>query len=46
MIDVAGLSLTELAEPETGTALARSLRRLADELADPAEPIAGFNSAL
>lgn len=53
MIDVSGLSLTELAElagkpAETpaGTALEQTLRRLADDLNHPAEPIAGFNSAL
>ena len=46
MIDITGLTLAELAEPAAGTALARSLRRLAADLADPAEPIAGFNSAL
>lgn len=46
MIDVSGLSLTELAGASAGTALEQTLRRLADELAHPAEPIAGFNSAL
>jgi FXSXX-COOH protein len=51
MIDVSGLSLAELAAGSTpaGTddsALALSLRRLADDLAHPGEPIAGFNSAL
>jgi FXSXX-COOH protein len=46
MIDVAGMSLTELAEANTGTALEQTLRRLADELVHPSEPIAGFNSAL
>jgi FXSXX-COOH protein len=52
MIDVSGMSLAELAESpgpadaESGTALARSLRRLAATVAHPAEPIAGFNSAL
>ena len=70
MIDVSGLSLTELADladladranranradlaraqPTAGTpddsALAHCLRRLADDLARPGEPIAGFNSAL
>jgi FXSXX-COOH protein len=48
MIDVSGLSLTELAEltHSDDTGLARTLRRLADDLTDPDEPIAGFNSAL
>jgi FXSXX-COOH protein len=51
MVDVSGLSLAELAaaRPPAATddsALARSLRRLADDLARPGEPIAGFNSAL
>ena len=46
MIDVAGLTLADLAAPETGTALAESLRRLAADLDHPAGPIAGFNSAL
>jgi FXSXX-COOH protein len=51
MVDVTGLSLTELAaegtpEPTDNSALAHSLRRLADGLARPGEPIAGFNSAL
>ena len=52
LVDVSGLSLSQLAEsvaaadPGGDTALARSLRRLADELSDPGEPIAGFNSAL
>ena len=51
MIDVSGLSLAELAataspDPADDSALAHSLRRLADDLARPGEPIAGFNSAL
>ncbi len=51
MIDVSGLSLAELAvDAEAGrtddSALAHCLRRLADDLAHPGEPIAGFNSAL
>jgi len=51
MVDVSGVSLAELAAdagPETtgDSALAHSLRRLADDLARPGEPIAGFNSAL
>lgn len=51
MVDVSGLSLAELAaggppEPADDSPLAHSLRRLADGLARPGEPIAGFNSAL
>jgi len=51
MVDVSGLSLAELAttgQPATpdDSALAHALRRLADDLARPGEPIAGFNSAL
>ncbi|GIE52137.1 hypothetical protein Ani05nite_56710 [Amorphoplanes nipponensis] len=51
MVDVSGLSLAELAaggppDPADESALARCLRRLADDLARPGEPIAGFNSAL
>ncbi|GIF19119.1 FXSXX-COOH protein [Actinoplanes tereljensis] len=46
MVDVAGLSLEELARHEGDSALAHALRRLADEQTDPGEPIAGFNSAL
>jgi FXSXX-COOH protein len=51
MIDVSGLSLAELAVaaeamPEENPALARCLRRLAEDVAGPGEPIAGFNSAL
>jgi FXSXX-COOH protein len=52
MVDVSGLSLAELAAghspagPGEDSALAHSLRRLADDLARPGEPIAGFNSAL
>ncbi|MEU4214721.1 FxSxx-COOH cyclophane-containing RiPP peptide [Actinoplanes sp. NPDC026623] len=51
MIDVSGLSLAELAadtapHPVDDSALAHCLRRLADDLARPGEPIAGFNSAL
>lgn len=51
MVDVSGLSLADLAAdglPEAAgdSALAHSLRRLADGLARPGEPIAGFNSAL
>ena len=48
MVDVSGMSLAELLDLTEGedSALALSLRRLADDLADPGEPIAGFNSAL
>jgi FXSXX-COOH protein len=46
MLDVAGMTLGELAGPETGSVLAESLRRLATDLDHPAGPIAGFNSAL
>jgi FXSXX-COOH protein len=51
MVDVSGLSLAELAEPAAGeppedSPLAHCLRRLADDLTRPGEPIAGFNSAL
>jgi FXSXX-COOH protein len=51
MVDVSGLSLAELAarstpEPGDDSALAHSLRRLADDLTRPGEPTAGFNSAL
>jgi FXSXX-COOH protein len=51
MVDVSGLSLAELAgagpPAETDdSVLAHCLRRLADDLARPGEPIAGFNSAL
>ena len=46
MIDVADLSLSDLAAEATDNALAKSLRRLADQVTRPSEPIAGFNSAL
>jgi FXSXX-COOH protein len=48
MVDVSGLSLAELTKLTEGddSALARSVRRLAEDLAGPDEPIAGFNSAL
>lgn len=48
MVDVSGLSLSRLTKltESDDSALARSLRRLADDLTDPDEPIAGFNSAL
>lgn len=44
MLDVSEMSLTDLAD-SSDTALARCLRRLAADLDQPAEPIAGFNSA-
>lgn len=48
MVDVSGMSLADLVASTAGedSALAVSLRRLAADLADPGEPIAGFNSAL
>jgi FXSXX-COOH protein len=47
MIDVSEVPLSELlADSAADTVLARSLRRLADDLAHPGEPVAGFNSAL
>jgi len=50
LVDVSELSLSELtglADDESDdSALARALRRIANDLADPDEPIAGFNSAL
>jgi FXSXX-COOH protein len=48
IIDVSGLTLEDLTELTEGdeSVLGRSLRRLADDLSDPDEPIAGFNSAL
>ena len=46
MVDVSGMSLAELAARADDSALAHCLHRLADDLADPGEPIAGFNSAL
>lgn len=48
MVDVSGMSLAELIDLTEGedSVLALSLRRLAADLADPGEPIAGFNSAL
>jgi FXSXX-COOH protein len=48
MVDLSGLSLTELADltEDDDSALAQAVRRLADDLARPGEPIAGFNSAL
>ncbi len=48
MVDVSGMTLTELVEltGDDDSALAHSLRRLADDLTRPGEPVAGFNSAL
>jgi FXSXX-COOH protein len=48
MVDVSGMSLAELTAlaADDDSALAQSLRRLAEDLAAPGEPIAGFNSAL
>jgi FXSXX-COOH protein len=46
MVDVSGMSLDELSAQDGDSALARALRRLADERDESAEPIAGFNSAL
>jgi FXSXX-COOH protein len=47
MIDVSEVPLSELlADSAADTVLAQSLRRLADDLAHPGEPVAGFNSAL
>jgi FXSXX-COOH protein len=48
MVDLSDMSLGELGALPVGddSPLARSLRRVAAELADPDEPIAGFNSAL
>ena len=46
MIDVSGMSLSELIADDDDSVLAQSLRRLAGDLAHPGEPIAGFNSAL
>jgi FXSXX-COOH protein len=44
-VDVSGLSLHELSDADESS-LASSLRRITVDLADPDEPIAGFNSAL
>jgi FXSXX-COOH protein len=46
LLDVSKMSLTDLLDPAADTALAHSLRRLAENQNNPAEPIAGFNSAL
>lgn len=48
MVDLSDLSLTELADltEDDESPLGQAVRRLADDLAGPGEPIAGFNSAL
>jgi FXSXX-COOH protein len=48
LVDLSGVSLADLAAraADDDSPLARALRRVADDLADPDEPIAGFNSAL
>jgi FXSXX-COOH protein len=47
-MDISGISLARIAEltDADDSPLAQSLRRLTDDLANPDEPIAGFNSAL
>jgi FXSXX-COOH protein len=45
LVDVSDMSIEEVKSADNEM-LARSLRRLADDLAAPGEPIAGFNSAL
>ncbi len=45
MVDVSGMSLTALVDDADESVLAHCLRRLADDLSRPGEPIAGFNSA-
>ena len=45
VVDVSGISLAELTDGDDSP-LAQTLRRLTDDLANPDEPIAGFNSAL
>jgi FXSXX-COOH protein len=45
LVDVSDMSIDEVKGVQNEM-LARSLRRLADDLAAPGEPIAGFNSAL
>jgi FXSXX-COOH protein len=45
IVDVSDLSLADLTIDDDSV-LARSLRRLADDLAEPGRPIAGFNSAI
>jgi FXSXX-COOH protein len=46
VIDVSEMALSDLTAGDSDSVLARSLRRLADDLDHPGEPIAGFNSAL
>jgi len=48
VVDVSELTLAELTRltHSDDSPLARTLRRIAEEAADPDEPIAGFNSAL
>ncbi|MCA2215363.1 FxSxx-COOH cyclophane-containing RiPP peptide [Jidongwangia harbinensis] len=48
MVDLSGMSLAALTDltEDDDSALAQAVRRLADDLARPGEPIAGFNSAL
>jgi FXSXX-COOH protein len=48
LVDLSGMSLTELSSlpADDDSPLAHNLRRVAEELAAPDEPIAGFNSAL
>ena len=49
LVDLSGLTPAEVAalpEADDDSALAHCLRRLAAEMAEPGEPIAGFNSAL
>jgi FXSXX-COOH protein len=46
MVDVSGMPLTELVDMAGDSVLAHGLRRLADDLSRPGEPIAGFNSSL
>jgi FXSXX-COOH protein len=48
VMDISGISLARIAEltDADDSPLAQSLRRLTDDLANPDEPIAGFNSAL
>lgn len=51
LVDVSGMSVDELsaklaAANEHDSILARALRRVAADLEEPGEPIAGFNSAL
>ena len=48
MVDLSDMSLSELSSlpADDDSPLAHSRRRVAEELASPDEPIAGFNSAL